>query len=54
MRMSRRVDCIVPGCSAAKAKPIYIQLTVDGTRTWLKIGGLCKNHLPQNLFEEGA
>lgn len=55
MRMSQKESCIVPGCrSLDGAKPIYIQLTVGGTRTWLKVGGLCKNHLPSILFSDGA
>jgi len=49
MRMKRDEKCIVPYCDVADesgAKPIYINVTVDGKRVWKKVGGLCEVHLP--------
>lgn len=40
--------CIIPDCDEASfsgAKPIYINITVDGKRTWRKVGALCRVHL---------
>lgn len=46
MRMRPDEKCIIPGCrSIGGAKPIYIQVTVGGRRTWRKIGALCKYHV---------
>lgn len=49
MRMKRDEKCIVPYCDVADesgAKPIYINVTIDGRRTWKKVGALCEVHLP--------
>lgn len=49
MRMKRDEKCIVPYCDVAEesgAKPIYINVTIDGRRTWKKVGALCEVHLP--------
>lgn len=49
MRMKRDEKCIVPYCDVAEesgAKPIYINVTIDGKRTWKKVGALCEVHLP--------
>lgn len=61
-RMRTRPDekCIVPYCDEpGGAKPIYIQLTVEGKRTWKKVGALCKPHLakamgvkPESQYED--
>lgn len=48
MRMKRDEKCIVPDCDEAEfsgAKPIYINVTIDGKRTWKKVGALCRVHL---------
>ena len=52
--MKRDEKCIVPDCDEATfsgAKPIYINVTIDGKRTWKKVGALCRVHLETDVEE---